>query len=38
MVKDLPKYVSGGEEYSIILAIQECAAGKGMVFKPFTLG
>ena len=24
--------------YSHILAVQVCAAGKGMVFKPFTLG
>ena len=27
----------GGGGYSHILAIQVCAAGKGMVFKPFSL-
>ena len=27
----------GGGEYSHILAIRVCAAGKGMVFKPFSL-
>ena len=31
-------YSRGGGGYSHILAIQACAAGKGMVFKPFTLG
>ena len=29
--------VSGGGGYSHILAIRVCAAGRGMVFKPFTL-
>ena len=37
-----PPAVGGGggreEGYSHILAIRVCAAGKGMVFKPFTLG
>ena len=28
----------GGGGYSYILAIWVCATGKGMVFKPFTLG
>ena len=28
----------GGGGYSHILAIRVCAAGKGMVFKPFVLG
>ena len=28
----------GGGGYSHILAIRVCATGKGMVFKPFTLG
>ena len=29
--------ISGGGGYSHILAIQVCAAGKGLVFKPFSL-
>ena len=28
----------GGGRYSHILAIRVCAAGKTMVFKPFSLG
>ena len=28
----------GGGGYSHILVIQVCATGKGLVFKPFTLG
>ena len=28
----------GGGVYSHILALRVCAAGKSMVFKPFTLG
>ena len=28
----------GGGGYAHILAIRVCVAGKGMVFKPFTLG
>ena len=30
-------FEGGGGEYSHILAIRVCAAGKGMVFKPFSL-
>ena len=33
----LDPFPSGGSGYSHILAIWVCAAGKGMVFKPFTL-
>ena len=31
-------FIPRGEGYSHILAIWVCATGKGMVFKPFTLG
>ena len=31
------QYTGGGGGYSHILAIPVCAAGKGMVFKPFSL-
>ena len=33
----LNKQERGGGEYSHIFAIRICAAGKGMVFKPFDL-
>ena len=32
----IKRSIPGGGGYSHILAIQVCAAGKGMVYKPFS--
>ena len=36
-ILSIPRGGGGGGEYSHILAVRVCAAGEGMVFKPFGL-